>query len=107
MSNSAPKSTERRMEYVEITQAEEMPVLSEQELAELMASLERSREQISRREGLRLKPDEIGPWLRATLDQAVQRRRDPSKSPSGNSFDLILSLSKDSPASSGTPPSTL
>ena len=76
MSKPAPKSTERRMEYVEITQAEEMPALSAEEKAELIVSLERSREQAKRGEGLRLKPEEIGPWLRAGLEKARQRRRD-------------------------------
>lgn len=76
MSKSATKSSDRPMEYVEITQAEEMPVLSAEEKAELLASIERSRAQITQGQGTLLKPDEIGPWLRAGLERARQRRRD-------------------------------
>ena len=74
MTKPAPKSTERRMEYVEITQAEEMPVLSDEEKAELIASLKEAEAEIDRGEGVRLAPDEIGPWLQAMFDQALQRR---------------------------------
>jgi hypothetical protein len=76
MSKPASKPTERRMEYVEITQAEEMPVLSAEEKAELIASLVRARGEASRGEGISLRPEEIGPWLRAGLERARQRRRD-------------------------------
>lgn len=64
------------MEYVQITQAEEMPVLSEQEKAELVASIREAEAQIDRGECVTLEPDAIGPWLRAMYDQAVHRRRD-------------------------------
>ena len=74
MSKPASKSTERRMEYVEITQAEEMPVLTDEEKAELIASIREAEAQIDRGEGIRLSPDEIGPWLQAMYDQALQRR---------------------------------
>jgi hypothetical protein len=76
MSKPASKPTERRMEYVEITQAEEMPVLSAEEKAELIASLVRARGEASRGEGISLRPEEIGHWLRAGLERARQRRRD-------------------------------
>jgi hypothetical protein len=76
MNKRAAGSTEREMEYVEITQAEEMPVLSDAERAALIASIEEASAAALRGEGLLLKPDEIGPWLRAGLEQARMRRRD-------------------------------
>jgi hypothetical protein len=75
MSKPAATSTEREMEYVEITQAEEMPVLSAGEKAELIASIERSRAEFASGDYIELKPDEIGPWLRAGLEKARQTRR--------------------------------
>jgi hypothetical protein len=64
------------MEYVQITQAEEMPVLSPDEKTELLLSLHKARAQVASGEGVRLKQEEIGPWLRAGLDKARQKRRD-------------------------------
>ena len=76
MSKTAAKSGERTMEYVEITQAEEMPVLSPEEKAELIASIKESEAQIARGDFIELSPEEIGPWLRAGLEKARQRRSD-------------------------------
>jgi hypothetical protein len=76
MSKTTVKTAERRMEYVEITQMEEMPVLSDQEKTELIASIKEAEAQIDRGEGTLLKPDEIEPWLKGMYEEAVQRRRD-------------------------------
>jgi hypothetical protein len=76
MSKTPARSSEREMEYVQITLAEEMPVLSAEEKAELIASIEEAQAGARRGEGLLLKSEEIGPWLRAGLEQARQRRRD-------------------------------
>ncbi len=74
MSKPVSKSTERRMEFVEIVQAEEMPVLTAEENAELLASLETARQQVRSGECLTLAAEEIGPWLRAGLEKARQRQ---------------------------------
>jgi hypothetical protein len=67
MSKPAPKSTERKMEYVQITQAEEMPVLSEVEKAELLQSLKDAEARIDRGEYVEFKPGEFGKWMRERL----------------------------------------
>jgi hypothetical protein len=76
MSKGTVKSTERRMEYVEITQAEEMPVLSALEKAELIASIKEAEAEIARGDSTVLQLDEIDPWIKSMFDQALQRRRD-------------------------------
>lgn len=73
MTKPAPKSTERRMEYVEITQAEEMPVLSDEEKAELIASLHEGLAQIERGECLTFAPGEFGEWIKRQFDEAIAR----------------------------------
>ena len=70
MSKPASKSTERRMEFVEIVQVEEMPVLTAEQNAELLASLETARQQVRSGDCLMLTQEEIGPWLRAGLEKA-------------------------------------
>jgi hypothetical protein len=65
------KSTERQMKYVDITQSEEMPVLSTYEKAELIRSLEDSQVLITRGEGKTFKPGEFGKWMR---DQMLEIR---------------------------------
>jgi hypothetical protein len=65
MSKTVVKPAERQMEYVEITQAEEMPVLSSQEKAELIASLEEAQAQIARGECLTFEqPGDFGKWMK-------------------------------------------
>jgi hypothetical protein len=74
MTKPAPKSTERQMEYVEITQAEEMPVLSEEEKAELIASLKEAEAQIERGECLHFASgEEFGDWIKQQFDEAIAR----------------------------------
>jgi hypothetical protein len=64
MTKTAAKSTERKMEYVEITQAEEMPVLSEADKAEFIRSLEEAGAQIDRGEGIVFKrPGDFRKWM--------------------------------------------
>ncbi len=68
MSKTAAKSAERKMEYVEITQAEEMPVLSPKEKAEFMRSLVEAEAQIARGEGISFKkPGDFGKWMKERL----------------------------------------
>jgi hypothetical protein len=74
MSKTGAKSTERKMEYVEITQAEEMPVLSAKEKAELIQSLKDAQERIARGEGIDLGPGGIGRWLRERPERARAER---------------------------------
>jgi hypothetical protein len=67
MSRSAARMTERKMEYVQITQAEEMPVLSEQEKAELLQSLKDAEKRLDNGEGIMFKPGEFGQWMRERM----------------------------------------
>jgi hypothetical protein len=68
MTKTAAKSTERKMEYVQITQAEEMPVLSPEEKAEFIRSLEEAQAQIDRGEGIVFKkPGDFGKWMKEQL----------------------------------------
>jgi hypothetical protein len=68
MTKTAAKSTERKMEYVEITQAEEMPVLSDAEKAEFIRSLEEAEAQIDRGEGIVFKkPGEFRKWMKQRI----------------------------------------
>jgi hypothetical protein len=74
MSKTAAKSTERKMEYVQITQAEEMPVLSAEEKAELIASIKEAEAQIERGESLRFESGEaFGDWIKTQFDEAIAR----------------------------------
>ena len=73
MSNPDAKSTERKMEYVEITQAEEMPVLSPEEKAELIDSLHEAQAQIARGEGMAFAPGEFAEWIKIQFKDAVAR----------------------------------
>jgi hypothetical protein len=67
MSKTAAKSTERKMEYVEITQAEEMPVLSAKEKAELLQSLKDAEARLARGEYVEFKGGEFGQWVRERM----------------------------------------
>jgi hypothetical protein len=68
MSKTAAKSSERKMEYVDITQAEEMPVLSAEEKAEFIRSLEEAQSQIDRGEGIVFrKPGDFRKWMKERL----------------------------------------
>jgi hypothetical protein len=74
MSKTAAKSTERKMEYVEITQAEEMPVLSAKEKAELIASIKEAEAQIDRGECLSFESmDEFADWIDSRFKEAIAR----------------------------------
>jgi hypothetical protein len=74
MSKPASKPTERRMEYVEITQAEEMPVLSAEEKAELIASIKEAEAQIERGECSHFASgEELGDWIKKQFDEAIAR----------------------------------
>ncbi|MGL4636809.1 MAG: hypothetical protein ACRCWF_12575 [Beijerinckiaceae bacterium] len=76
MSKTAVKSADRPMAYVDITQAEEMPVLSLAEKTALVDSVEESRAQLAKGDYIELASEDIGPWLRAGLEKARQQRRD-------------------------------
>jgi len=74
MSKPEPKSTERRMEYVEITQAEEMPVLSAEEKAALIASIEEAEAQIARGDCLSFEStEEFADWIDQRFKDAIAR----------------------------------
>jgi hypothetical protein len=60
-------TTARRMEYVQITQAEEMPVLSGDEKAELLQSLKDAEAAIDRGEYVEFKPGEFSKWMSERL----------------------------------------
>jgi hypothetical protein len=75
MSKTAAKSTERKMEYVEITQSEEMPVLSPKENAELIQSLKAAQARIAKGEGIVFKPGEFGQWMRAQMKEHRSNRK--------------------------------
>jgi hypothetical protein len=75
MSKTAAKSPERKMEYVEITQAEEMPVLSAKEHADLIQSLKEAETRLARGEGIMFKPGEFGTWMRARLKEYRSNRK--------------------------------
>jgi Na+-transporting NADH:ubiquinone oxidoreductase subunit NqrF len=55
------------MEYVQITQAEEMPVLSDEEKAEFLQSLKDADAAIDRGECVEFKPGEFSKWMRERL----------------------------------------
>lgn len=74
MSKPARKSTERQMEYVEITQAEEMPVLSAEEKAELLQSLKDAQARIERGEYVEFGPDEFSRWVDERMRSYRARR---------------------------------
>jgi hypothetical protein len=67
MSKSRPNATERKMEYVEITQVEEMPALSDVEKAELIQSLKKAEDRIAAGDGITFKPGEFSQWLRQDM----------------------------------------
>jgi hypothetical protein len=75
MSKTAAKSTERKMEYVEITQAEEMPVLSDAEKAELLQSLKDAEARLANGEGIVFKPGEFGQWMRDRIKEHRSKRK--------------------------------
>lgn len=75
MSKTATKSSERKMEYVEITQAEEMPVLSSKETAELLQSLKDAEARLANGEGIVFKPGEFGQWMRERMKEFRGKRK--------------------------------
>ncbi len=75
MSKTAAKSAERKMEYVEITQAEEMPVLSAGENAELLQSLKDAEARLANGEGIVFKPGEFGLWMRERMKEYRSNRK--------------------------------
>jgi hypothetical protein len=75
MSKTAAKSTERKMEYVQITQAEEMPVLSDAEKAELLQSLKDAEARLANGEGIMFKPGEFGKWMRERMKEYRSNRK--------------------------------
>ncbi len=75
MSKTATKSSERKMEYVEITQAEEMPVLSSKETAELLQSLKDAEARLANGEGIVFKPGEFGQWMRERMKEYRGKRK--------------------------------
>jgi hypothetical protein len=75
MTKSVAKSTERKMEYVEITQAEEMPVLSPEEKADLIQSLKDAEARLSKGEGTTFKPGEFGKWMRERMKEHRSNRK--------------------------------
>ena len=75
MSKTAAKSSERKMEYVEITQAEEMPVLSPKETEELLQSLRDAETRLANGEGIVFKPGEFGQWMRERMKEYRSNRK--------------------------------
>jgi hypothetical protein len=75
MSKTTAKTTERPMEYVEITQAEEMPVLSDAEKAELLQSLKDAEARLANGEGIVFKPGEFGQWMREQMKEYRSNRK--------------------------------
>ncbi len=75
MTKATAKSTERKMEYVEITQAEEMPVLSADEKAELLQSLKDAEARLANGEGIMFKPGEFGQWMRERMKEHRSNRK--------------------------------
>ncbi len=75
MTKVAAKSTERKMEYVEITQAEEMPVLSAEEKAELLQSLKDAQARIAKGEYVAFKPGEFSRWVDERMREHRARRK--------------------------------
>ena len=68
MSKPATKSSDRPMQYVEITQAEEMPVLSAEEKAEFMRSLEEAEAEIARGDCVVFKkPGDFTKWMKERI----------------------------------------
>jgi hypothetical protein len=75
MTKTAAKSTQRKMEYVQITQAEEMPVLSPEEKAELIQSLKDAEARLANGEGIIFKPGEFGRWMRERMKEFRSTRK--------------------------------
>jgi hypothetical protein len=75
MSKTAANATARRMEYVQITQAEQMPVLSDEEKAELIQSLKDAEARLDKGEGITFKPGEFGIWMRDQMKEHRSNRK--------------------------------
>jgi hypothetical protein len=75
MSKTAANATARRMEYVQIMQAEEMPVLSDEEKAELLQSLKDAEARLDKGEGVMFKPGEFGKWMRDRMKEHRSNRK--------------------------------
>jgi hypothetical protein len=68
MAKTASNPADRKMEHVDITQSEEMPVLSSKEKSEFVRSLQDSQAQIERGECVRFKkPGDFGKWMSERL----------------------------------------
>jgi hypothetical protein len=67
MNKIAPKT---EFEPMAVTTMVDVPILSEAERAEFMASLERARAEIRDGRGTRLTAEEFGPWLSRTIEEA-------------------------------------
>jgi hypothetical protein len=75
MAKSLATSANRKMEYVEITQAEEMPVLSDTEHTDLIKSLEDAELRLEAGEGITFKPGEFGDWMRERMKEHRSNRK--------------------------------
>jgi hypothetical protein len=75
MAKPSAKPMNRRMEYVDITQAEEMPVLSDTEHADLIQSLEDAELRLEAGEGITFKSGEFGDWMRERMKAHRSNRK--------------------------------
>ncbi len=73
MSNAKPIS-ERLTEFIPVTTMVEVPILSDAEKAEFMASLEEGRRKVAEGRGLTFTADEFGVWLSKMAAEALARK---------------------------------
>jgi hypothetical protein len=73
MSNAKP-NPERLTEFIPITTMVEVPILSDSEKAEFMASLEAGKREIADGRGLTFTAEEFGSWLSKSAAEARARK---------------------------------
>jgi hypothetical protein len=71
----AKTSTPRKTTFMPVTTMEEVPVLSDEEKAELLESLKQAQSEIAAGDYDEFKPGEVGPWLRRQLEAARRRHK--------------------------------
>ena len=68
-------TTPRKTTVMPVTTMEEVPVLSEEEKAELIASLKQAQAEIAAGDYFEFRQGELGPWLRQQLEEARRRQK--------------------------------
>jgi hypothetical protein len=75
MNKSAVKTANRKTTLVPITSMEELPVLSEDEKAELLASLKQAQSEMASGDYAEFKQGELNAWLQGEMKDARRRQK--------------------------------